>query len=249
MPPLQVLRAHHTDPALPDLALVMVVSAAGGILQGDRLEIGVRVEAGARLHLGSASATRIYRMPADDARLETSISVGPGCYVEHVPDPYLPYSGSRFLQRGTHVVAEDGVLILGEVVAAGRQARGEELAYRLFSSVHEVLRPDGRLLFRDACRLEPSRDLSGPAMLGCYRALGSLYVVSRGFDADLLAEAMEAANLGDSYRGCSQLPAGAGAWMRVLAADSQSAAAAVLAAWRAARMALTGADLPESRRC
>ena len=37
-PPLAVMRAHHLDAAVPDLASVTVISPAGGILQGDRLE-------------------------------------------------------------------------------------------------------------------------------------------------------------------------------------------------------------------
>jgi urease accessory protein len=70
-------------------------------------------------------------------------------------------------------------------------------------------------------------------------------VVSRGLSSDVLAAALDEA---DVQAGCSELPGGAGAWLRVLAHDSEAASTAVRAGWRAARAALTGALPPASRR-
>jgi len=243
-PPLQAMRAHYLDPALPEMAFVAVMSPSGGVLQGDRLELAVRAEAAAQLHLATTSATRIYRMPRAEARQHTRIHVGPGALVEFVPDPYLPYAGSRFVHTGCHEVAETGTLILVEVIAPGRQARGEELAFERFSTLVEARRPGGRLVFRDRCVLEPRRGLGRRGLLGGHAALGSLFVVSRGLSSDVLAAAVD----GVPCAGCSELPGGAGAWLRVLAGDSATAAAAVHAAWRAARVALTGAEPPPPRR-
>jgi urease accessory protein len=244
-PPLQAMRAHYLDPALPGMAFVTVMSPSGGVLQGDRLELVVEAGDGAQLHLNTASATRVYRMPGAEARQLTRISAGPGSLVEFVPDPYLPYAGSRFLQEGCHEVAETGTLILGEVIGPGRQARGEQLAYERFSSRLEVRRPGGELVFRDVCELEPRSCLGRRGMLGGRAALGSLFVVSRGLSSDVLAAALDEA---DVQSGCSELPGGAGAWLRVLAHDSEAASTAVRAGWRAARAALTGALPPASRR-
>ena len=243
-PPLQAMRAHYLDPALQGMAFVTVMSPSGGVLQGDRLELEVRAEAGAQLHLATASATRVYRMPRRGARQLARIHVGPGALVEFVADPYLPYAGSRFVQEGRHEVAESGTLILGEVVAPGRQARGEELAYERFTSAVEVRRPGGELVFRDRCDLEPGTGLGRRGLLGGHCALGSLFVVSPGLSADVLAGAVA----GVPQAGCSELPNAAGAWLRVLAGDSAAAVAVVAAAWRAARVALAGAAPPPRRR-
>jgi len=247
--PLQALRAHHLDPALPDMAFVIVASPGGGVLQGDRLEMSVAVEPGARLHVDTSSATRLYRMPSREARSEVRLRVGAGACLELVPDPYLPYAGARFRQETSAVVDETGVLLLGEVVAAGRTARGEELRYDLFESTLEVRRPSGALVYRDATRLAPGEGLEVPGLLGRGRpALGSLHVVAAGFDPGTLADALERAAPAGAYWGASELPNGGGAWARVLATDVGTAAAAVAAGWCAARLALLGAEPPRSRR-
>jgi urease accessory protein len=245
-PPLQALRAHHLDPTLPDMAFVIVSSPGGGVLQGDRLELSIDVEVGARLHLDTASATRLYRMPDGDARSEVDLRVGPGACLELVTDPYLPFAGSRFRQSTRAVVDEAGILLLAEVVAAGRAARGEVLRYERFESLVDVRRPSGALLYRDSCRLVPAEGLAVPGLLGTGRpVVGTLHVVAAGFEPGVLLEPPAPPG---AYLGASELPNDAGAWLRVLAPDVATAAAAVEAGWRAARRALLGADAPRSRR-
>ena len=139
-PPLQAMRAHHLDAVLPDMAFVIVSSPGGGVLQGDRLDVSVEVEAGARVHLDTSSATRLYRMPNGEARSAVELRVGPGACLELVSDPYLPFSGARFHQETRAFVDEAGVLVLAEVVAAGRAARGEQLRYQRFESVLDSVR-------------------------------------------------------------------------------------------------------------
>jgi urease accessory protein len=246
--PLRVLRAHYLDPALPDMAFVTVCSTGGGVLQGDRLEVEARAGAGARLSLGTAAATRLYAMPRGHAESRLRIRVAAGAYVEHVPDPYIPYAGSRFLQEGEHEVAETGALVVGEVIAPGRAARGESLAYGLFAGHLRVRRPSGALLFQDASRLDPARELGRPGLLGRHRSLGSLYAVAAGLDPEALGAAAEPAAGAGAYVGASELPNAAGAWVRVLADDARAAAAGVVAAWEAARLTLLAAPVPPSRR-
>src|SRR5437870_1591520 len=109
------------------------------------------------------------------------------------------------------------------------------LAYERFASPVEVRRPDGDLVFRDRCVLEPGAGLGRRGMLGGHAALGSLFVVRRGLSSNVLAEALRDL---DVHAGCSELPQapGSGCWPP----DTERAAAAVTAAWRAARIALTG---------
>jgi urease accessory protein len=188
-------------------------------------------------------------MPRCEARSGVRLRVDAGGYLELVPDPYVPYAGARFRQELRAEVDETGVLILGEVVAAGRTARGEELRYERFESLVDVRRPSGALLYRDATRLEPGEGLDAPGLLGAGRpVLGTLHVVAAGFGPGPLVAALEAAAPERAYWGASELPGAAGAWLRVLAPDVETAAAAVAAGWRAARLALLGAPPPRSRR-
>jgi urease accessory protein len=245
---LKAMRAHYLDASLPGMAFLTIASPGGGVLQGDRLEIDVTVEEGAQLHVGTTSSTRVYAMPREEASAITRFNVTRGAYAEFVPDPFLPYAGSRFTGRARHVVAEGGALLVAEVVGPGRQARGESLAYDYFNSETEVRRPDGTLLFRDTTRLCPASDLSSPGLFGGSSSIGSLFVIAGEMAASTFESTVaRCAELGQ-VAGCSELPNGAGSWFRVLAPDAPSAYDAVKRAWTAARVQILRFGPPVSRR-
>lgn len=233
-PPLQILRAHHVDPERPDLASVILASPSGGVLQGDELTIDVRVGRGARLRVLTQSATRVYRTPVSEARVAVNLEVDPGGYLEYLPDPIIPYAGSRYRSRATFVVAETGTLIAWEIVAPGRVARDEILAFDRFESSVEIVRPEGTLLATDAVVLDGREEIRMVGALGAYIAFGTLYLVRSRADPAVLRGAVEDEAALPISVGASSLPFGAGAWLRVLG-DRQSAVSALLAtAYRAA---------------
>jgi urease accessory protein len=242
------MRAHHLDPGIPDMAFVTISSPGGGVLQGDRLFLDVTAEEGARVHLATASATRIYRCPDASAASEVRLRVGAGACVELLPEPYLPYAGARFTQQVACEVDEGGVLVLGEIVGPGRAARGESLAYDLFRSELTLRRPGGELLLRDVVALDRTGPVPLPALLGGRRALGTLLIAAAGFAWEGALDGLEERMGGVAYLGYSTLPFEAGAWFRVLASDAAGAAAAVNEAWRQARLRLLGAPPPPARR-
>lgn len=269
-PPLQVLRLHHVDPAVPDLATAILASPSGGILDGDRIRLDITVGPGARLHLGTQSATRIYRTPEAGARFDSVIRVGERAYLELMPDPYIPYRASRFAASTRCEVAPGGTLLVREVVGPGRSARGEVLAFDRFESTLELLRPDGNVFATDTVRLDPADGLAQAGLLGDHRCVGSLFVVHEGFSPDVLIAGAESVvpssgaatstsgpesaaptsgpeSASPSW-GASSLPGGAGAWLRVLAPDTGTASAILHGAWAAARGLLIGAPTPADHR-
>jgi urease accessory protein len=245
---LKAMRVHHLDPALPAMAFLTIASPGGGVLQGDRLEIDISIEAGGQLHIATTSSTRIYAMPRGQAEASMSFSVARGAYLEFVPDPFIPYAGSRYAGRARHVVADGGVLLLAEVVGPGRQARGESLAYDFFNSQTEVRRPDGALLFRDTTRLSPADDLSSLGLLSGCRAVGTLHAISGGLDASVFDSTLKRCEESGVLAGCSELPNEAGWWFRVLAPDGPAAHEVVKEAWAAARAQILGFGPPAPRR-
>ena len=237
-PPLQILRAHHLDRGRPDLASVILASPAGGILQGDQLAIDIRVGSGARLRVGTQSATRIYRAPRGKAQQVVRLEVEAGGYLEYLPDPVIPYAGSQFISGTAGIVAADAALIIREVVAPGRAARGEILAFERFESTVEIARPDGTLLATDAVILDRREPMRVVGALGRYVAVGTLIVIRSGFSPSILRDAAIQRGGPPVSFGASNLPNDAGAWLRVLS-DSLGEAVAVLdAAHAAARQAL-----------
>lgn len=260
-PPLQILRLHYLDPSVPDLATAILASPSGGILDGDDIRLEVSVGPGARLHVGTQSATRIYRTPGTGARFNVDIKVADGAYLEVMPDPYIPYRASRFETTMRCEVAERGTLVVREIVGPGRAARGEILAFESFESRLELVRPGGELFATDTVRLDPLDGLESVGLIGNYRCVGSLFVVHPEFPPDVLltgaatgapADPSHDPAMGDSDEaaiwGASTLPAASGAWIRVLARDPGMAEAILDRAWAAARAVLVGAAPPPNHR-
>ncbi len=240
--PIQVLRSQYLDPDVPDIASVMIASPSGGVLQGDRLQLSVAVGRGARLILDTQSATRLYRMPAGRARIEARFEVAREGWLEFVPDPYIPFAGSDTTIETAAVVDESAGVLLGEVVAAGRIARGEVFEMTAFRSSLTATRPSGQMLFSDATVMTKDESLTDPGMMADGTALASLFVVVACSDPAVLRVAVGAERVG-----ASTLPNGAGTWLRHVAADTASAKAVLAAGRAAARLAALGIVTPARR--
>ena len=246
--PLQALRPHYLDPSLPDMAFLTIASPAGGVLQGDRLDLRVRLGADARLHLDTQGATRLYRAPRVAAGMTTSLALGTGAYLEYVPDPFIPYAGSRFRARTACVVPDDATLILAEIVTAGREAHGERHAFESFESRLLISRPGGPLVAADAVMLDRRETIAAPGRLGGYAVVGTLVVVHPGFEPELVRPALADMPGRLALAGASSLPGDAGAWLRVLAGSAADAADVIGTAFALARIAILGAGPPPIRR-
>src|SRR4051812_46696096 len=143
--PLRTTAPFHLDAGAPDMAFVYVQNPTGGVFAGDRLRLSVAAEPGARVHLTTQSATKLYRMEAGDARQEVWLDVAAGAYVENVPDALIPQAGTRYRQRTVIELAEGAACVTAETLAPGRRAHGERFAYDEVQLTTDVRR-DGREL-------------------------------------------------------------------------------------------------------
>lgn len=258
--PLQVMRPLYIDPVLRGMPTVYVMSTGGGIVGGDRLDMDVRLGPGAHALITTQAANRVHRMDVGYATQSVTLTLGPGAVCEWVPDPLIPYGGSRFQQRLRAEVPDDAVLVAADILTAGRVARGENWAVDAYVSAVEIARPDGTPLAVDTTLI--TRDQAGhPLVAGAADAIGTLFVVAPG-PADELATVMRAAAdeaAGAAARGSdapdaavrcgvSTLPDGCGAWLRVLGRGQENVEAAVRAVWSAARVHLLGAPAPDLRK-
>ncbi|MEY9938414.1 urease accessory protein UreD [Streptacidiphilus sp. MAP5-3] len=252
--PLQIMRPLYFDPARPDLAVTLLMSTGGGIVQADRLRMDLHCGAGTAVHLTTQAATKVHRMDADYAAQQVFLHADADAYVEYLPDATIPYRDSRFYQRTVITVAPSATVLAGETVMAGRLAHGERNAYQVFASDLEFRRPDGRLLALDTVRLTPGRNgggVTGPAVLAGHDLVGTFYAVTplapAAEVADALFRALDGFGSGLLF-GVSVLPGDCGAWLRVLGADSPAVTAALRHAWDAVRRLLIGAPAPELRK-
>nr|WP_202512186.1 urease accessory protein UreD [Streptomyces sp. SID3343] len=250
--PLQITRPLHIDPGRPDLAVTYVMSTGGGLIQADRQRIDVECGADTAVLLTTQAATKVHRMEYDYAAHTVNLSVGPGAWLEYLPDPVVPCVDSRLHQR-THVTVDPGAtVLLGETVAAGRLARGERHRYAVYASDLEVRRPDGTLLVVDPVRLVPGatgNGVTGPAVLGGYGLMASLFVVTAIVPAARVADVLHDALAATGLTGAaSVLPYDCGAWVRVLTNDSPALRRGMYAVWDAIRRELIGVPAPDLRK-
>jgi urease accessory protein len=248
--PLRMTAPLYIDPADRGMAFVYAQNPTGGIFAGDRLRTSVAAADSTRVHLTTQSATKIYRCEAGDAVQELEFRVGPGAYVEHIPDPLIPHAGARFSQRLVADVALGGIFLAAETVAPGRRAHGESFEYEAVV-LHTEARRGARELCVDRIVLEPARrDPRRPGVLGAPGYLVTLMAVAPEHDATGLAGTLDgvlAAEAG-ALGAAGELPGGAGALARVLAPDALAARRALRQLWRTARQALVQLPLPPVRK-
>ncbi len=247
--PLQVVRAF----ALEDgSALAHLHNVSGGLLGGDRLELRAHVGAGAKravdhhrrhAHLSRTRAERL--MPCS----RTKSVWTENALLEYVPDPIIPFAGARFRQQTTIKLAPGAGLFWWEILAPGREARGELFAYDRMELKMDIWTPN-RLIAAERVRLEPrTHALSSLARLGDYRYWATFYICRVGAGPKLWSTAEErlrevAASVsapGETRWGISTLVAD-GLVVRCLAREGRWVLAGLREIWAAAKSLLYGRE-------
>ncbi|MCR5978564.1 urease accessory protein UreD [Gordonia jinghuaiqii] len=243
--PLQIMRPLYYDRSRPDMPYTYVMTIGGGVLHGDRQRMDITVEAGAAAHVTTQAHTKIHRMHDGYATSIVNLDVGPGAYLEYLPDPIIPFAESRYYQQTRVTLDPEATLVVGETVYAGRLSRGERHEYEAYATDLEVVRPDGEPVLIDRARLLPGhRGVTGLGVLADHDVILSFYVLTPSVSAEALSERFQEAltdlDAPDAHWGVSAAPGGAGAWVRLVCDDTVVSTAAGVALWQAARHLLTG---------
>jgi urease accessory protein len=247
--PLRLTVPLELDPALPEMAFLYVQNPTGGVFAGDRLVTRIDAGPGTRLHLTTPSATRAYRMEGGHAEHVAELSLGPGSYLESLPEALIPQRGSRYVSRTAVQLREGAAYVGAELVAPGRH--GESFAYDLLELETAVGDAAGQELCVDRVRLEPARRRpSSRGLLGEAGYFGTLIAVADGHDGERLAAATDRrlAELPGVDAAAGALPSGVGVLARVLGSSPALVRRAIDTAWAEARRALLGAPLPPRRK-
>jgi len=253
-PPLRVVRAFPLDDGS---ALAHLHNVSGGLLGGDRLALSVRVGAGASVQLTTTGATRIYRPPANSSATtqSTEIDVAENALLEYLPDPLIPFARARFSQRTTIHLAQGAGLFCWEILAPGREARGEVFEYERVEMKSDLY-ATGRRIGTERIRLEPrDRELGSLARLGPYRYWATFYICRVGPEPGVwLAAEQELRQLARKLSkparavwGISTLVAH-GLVVRSLACHGRDVLAGLHALWHAAKLLLFGREAVPPRK-
>jgi urease accessory protein len=131
----------------------VIVNSAGGIAGGDRFDVAVTAEAGARLSITTAAAEKVYRTLGPAAEIDLRLAVNTGATLSWLPQQTILFDRAR-LRRSIDVdVAEGGRLVLVEAIVFGRTAMGEVVEQGSLFDRWRV-RCGGKLCFAETVRLD-----------------------------------------------------------------------------------------------
>jgi urease accessory protein len=138
------------DPGDPELGAL--VNVAGGLAGGDRIEVALSLEPGARFTATTPAAEKIYRSLGDETRMSTNVVVAEEAFCEWLPQETILFDGARLTRRLDFALAPGAGLLAAETLVFGRAARGERLTRGSLLDSWRVRR-DGNLVWADALRL------------------------------------------------------------------------------------------------
>lgn len=134
-------------------ALLQLLNVGPGLLAGDRYELNVHVETGAKVVLVNQSATKLHRTPPGEwAQQRLHVTLEPGSDLELYPGLTIPFADSDARFETTVQLAGDARFAVLELFSMGRIQRAEVFAFRRLSSRLKVLQ-NGRLVYADGLEL------------------------------------------------------------------------------------------------
>ncbi|EJU02362.1 UreD-domain-containing protein [Dacryopinax primogenitus] len=188
--PLKLLSPpSHADAPGP-VRIVYVLSYGGGLVGGDKIELDVEVQEGARLVLLTQGSTKVFRArdPSNRTQQHLHANVHAHSLLLLLPDPITPYAESYYSQVQTFTLHPSASAIILDWFTSGRAARGEVWALGKYRSANEVF-VQGKRVVRDVLLLEQGElgrrmqpyacyanvFLFGPLVQGVLRALKERY--------------------------------------------------------------------------
>ena len=196
-----------TGPLGPELLLV---GAAASLLEGDRVEVVLRLAPGASLSVRTAAATLAHPCPgAGRTSFDVDVEMGEGSRLAWLPEPLVACAGCRHRGRSSIRLGAGALVLWSESVALGRSGEQPgEVELRLDADL------DGTALLRDGLRIGPPAPAwDGPAVLDGARHMGTVALLGRSRH---LASRIPAPEV---PRGLMEL-AGPGALFRALGSDA-----------------------------
>ncbi|CAQ84467.1 MULTISPECIES: urease accessory protein UreD [Photorhabdus] len=248
--PYLVQRALYWDEALPQMPCVFMISTSGCILQGDRLALDIHVAQDAFGHVTTQSATKIHSMVNNYAAQAQTIQIERGGYLEMVPDPVIPHSGSRFITDTQIVIHPTATLIYSEIIMSGRKYHLADQGFKfdVYSSRITATDSDDKILFAERYVLQPKKQpLNNVGVMGPFHVFGNVILLTPQIHHDRILMRITPqydAEMGIAS-GVSRLPNQCGLIFKALGKETHQVKASIRLFWRIAREEILGVTLPE----
>ena len=177
--PLQVLRPVYLDDT--GAAYVYLLSPCGGVVGGDTSTLSFVLEAGAHACVTTPSATKLYATTGAVARQHLRCTLQAGAILEYLPEQTIPFAHAAFQQTLDIHLGSGACLLLADILAPGRLARGEAFAYREYASSLRVYNAQEQVCLWERLCLQPQEHpVHGLGLWEGYPYLGSFYALVEG---------------------------------------------------------------------
>jgi urease accessory protein UreH len=150
--PHKITRLYYPEnSSLPQLILM---NATAGLFPGDRVEMRVTVEKGARVLITSQASTKVH--PGVGVAEQTlHVSVEDGAELHFYNDPLIPFRGARLRQRVHLRVVAGARFYFWDAFMAGRVGRKEAWEFEEIDSELRLCR-DEKLIYLERYRIHPA---------------------------------------------------------------------------------------------
>lgn len=201
--PLAVQKALYPEGDLVCHAILL--HPPGGIAGGDRLEISIEVETGARALLTTPGATKWYRSTGAEASQCVGISVARNALCEWLPQENIFFESARARNALTVDLQEGAVFCGWDVMCLGRTASGERFQAGQIRQHLRVTR-GARPLFEELGTVEGGGALlESPIGLAGYPICATFIMAGVAVDRDALDLCRAAVPAGDCKWGVSAM--------------------------------------------
>jgi urease accessory protein len=254
-------RSHCRSPwhLLPPIQLddtgasyTVLVNPSGGLVGGDRLSVKARLGPGTHVLVSTPSANRVYRSLSEPSVQTVELTVGSGAVLEWVPEVTIPFAGSRFHQRIHVTLAEGATLLLWDVLASGRVARGERWAFTDLANEIRIETADGKVSL-ERVHLVPGDEPDRVGLAGDWNYVGSFYVVGDHIGAEVWKKLEDRMDLvleekGPAVLGGLSEPPVPGLLVKLVAKSAPALTDTIESLWSEIRSCLWNQPLPALRR-
>jgi len=165
----------------PGLESFYLINTSGGIVQGDRLDTRITLGKGCKAHITTQSANKIYGMESNCAVQRTAIELKEGAHLEYVPEPNIPYAGSRFFQSNVVKLHKSSKLFFWDIAYPGRYCRNEEFGCEAYFSRLEIY-VDREPALIDTVLINPERqDPLAAGIMGGNKFFANVYAYAEDY--------------------------------------------------------------------
>ncbi len=164
---------------------VVFLNTSGGLTSGDALTYALDLQAGQAVTT-TQTAERAYRADGPAARMDVRLAVGPGGWLDWLPQETILFDKAALDRRTVIDLAPGAGCLALEAVVLGRAAMGETLTQVRFRDRREIRR-DGAPFWIDPLALDNGALTAGSAVLGGARAFASIVMTGEAALAPLRA--------------------------------------------------------------